>query len=217
MHHDNRSSHLVEAVGSQQHGNDILGVGFSWLKCADATAAQAPPMHTPDYKKLMTSNKKLVELSNNMIPPLVDLQIASLGSSFTNTFLRQCKAGVNAAIPDLADEQGNLNMQKLGAGRDNFRDAVENGLVWTVLHWSCFIVWPSDLSDLLQRTLNIVPKGEVSEIEVMLWVQAQANKQIAANGEANWPQIQHQASLSLPSCATWISSIVKVRDGEVQQ
>jgi hypothetical protein len=208
VHAENRSSHLVEAVGSQHHGHEILKAGFSWAKAADATASQAPPPGMHQYEQHMKANNALVQVSHGMIPPLKHMQIISLGSSFTNTFLRQCKGGVKSAVAELADDNGNLNMDVLGINREAFKTAVDKGLFWTIVHWSAFMVWPK-LADLIQRALNTSPKGEISEIEVMLWMNRKAKALTDAGASVDWVQVETEASSSLPSCSPWINEISK--------
>ena len=83
----NRSSMGVDPYGSQDHGDDILKVGYSKGKAADATCIQAPP---PPYdKELLDFNNQLEQQSKGTIPPLRLLKSVSVGGSHTNT----CVAG----------------------------------------------------------------------------------------------------------------------------
>ena len=82
-------------------------------------------------------NDTLAKLSDGFIPQIQQLEYLSVGATHTNTFLRACKANSKSAVPQLADETGHLNFEKLVAGRREFKDAVEHGLRWFVLHQDC--------------------------------------------------------------------------------
>ena len=133
VHPGNRSKLGVGGSEAHHHGAQILQAGFSWQKAADAAAVECPP---PPYdEEARTSNEAFVALSDGLIPPLEQLKLLSIGSGHTNTFLRAVKAGCRSAVPKLANAAGKLDLEALSVGRASFRDAVEKGLRWFVLHW----------------------------------------------------------------------------------
>ena len=64
------------------------------------------PPPPPFDQDEVDSNTRLVELSMGVIPPLRSLKLLSLGSSHTNTGLRQIKAGVVSVVDRLKDSDG---------------------------------------------------------------------------------------------------------------
>ena len=98
VHPGNRSSLGVSGHDAQHLGFKILSVGWSWAKCADATAVQAPP--TPLDKQVRLYNEELVALSDGLLPPLKVLQALTIGGGHTNCFLRQVQAGVRCILPE---------------------------------------------------------------------------------------------------------------------
>ena len=121
-------------------------------KAADATCVGCPP--PPHDTELIEFNETLEEQAKGTIPPLKILKTVSVGGSHTNTFMRQVKGEVKCLLDEPAaiepDENGNLSYAKLTAGRPDFKDAVDNGMYWTVLHWGVPFAWPK-LIDLIQK------------------------------------------------------------------
>ena len=77
---------------------------------------------------------------------MTELKYVSVGGSHTNTFVRQVNGGVRAVVEVLkgmADSDGNLSADRLKVGRPQFKDALENGMRWFVLHWGCVFAWPN--------------------------------------------------------------------------
>ena len=101
------------------------------------------------------------------------MRILSIGGAHTNSWLRAVKAGCRSAVPGRADEHGNLNAEQLSVSRPAFKEALEKGLKWTVLHWQVPYVWP-ELLPLVQAALNVQAHGDITEVEVMLGMHRQA-------------------------------------------
>ena len=201
VHPSNRNSFGAGGSEAHVHGDQILQVGFSWKKASDATAAETPPH--PFNAEAAAFNDKLVRLSQGLIPPLQMMRILSIGGAHTNAWLRAVKAGCRSAVPGRADEHGNLNAEQLSVGRPAFKEAVEKGLKWTVLHWQVPYVWP-ELLPLVQAALNVQAHGAITEVEVMLGMHADAALAEAAGKQPDWKAVQKAAAQNLPSCASYI-------------
>jgi hypothetical protein len=206
VHRKNRSTHGVGASESQCHGKDILLEGFSWKKASDATAVEKPP--PPFDKDDVAFNDALVEKSMNLIPPLITLEIESVGGSHTNTFLRQVKHGIQALVPSLADANGFLNREELCLNRHHFKEAVDKGLFWFVMHWAVDFVWP-DLLGFIQNTLNTVSRGGQSETEMMLFMSAEARYALSKGQEPSWDAIVAAAKASMPTCSPYMGTLAQ--------
>ena len=202
VHPLDRSGTLVGGSESHHHGAGILAIGFSWKKASDVTAIQSPP--SPQDQEFIAVNKMLVSINSGLIPPLVALRLLSIGGGHTNTFLRAVKAGCRSAVPKLADESGCLSADKLCAGRQSFRDAVEHGLRWFVLHHDCAAVWPN-LIHFVQSVLNTDTREYQSEVEIMLAMHMQQQAAFTAGREPDWSEIQKSVCFSMPPCAKWIA------------
>jgi hypothetical protein len=164
-----------------------------------------PPPHDEEAR---TANEGFVALSDGLIPPLEQLKLLSIGSGHTNAFLRAVKAGCRSAVPKLANAAGKLDLEALSVGRASFRDAVEKGLRWFVLHWQVPMVWP-DLVHFVQSALNTVARNEQSEVEVMLDIQEMVRASLRAGKDPDWVAIQTSATFSMPPCSPYISTIVE--------
>ena len=202
VHHENRSKHGVVAADAHKHGEQIVIVGFSFRKAADATAVE----HDEKDIIQVTFNRSLVQLSDNMIPELTQLKIVSIGASHTNVFLRALRARSRTCIPSLQDASGKLDTDAISArppAGAALRDAYENGLHWLVLHRDVGKVWPT-LIDTVQKALNTETAGGQSELEVMLSMHNMMVQAIAAKTKPDWQQIAKAASFSMPSCQPYI-------------
>ena len=204
VHPDNRSKLGVSGAEAHHHGQDILQEGFSWKKASDAAAFESPP--EPHNQHAKEANDKFVDVSHGYIPPLKQLKLLSVGGGHTNTFLRAVKAGVKSAVDKLADTEGNLSAEKLCVDRPAFRDAINKGLHWFVMHWQCQFVW-KDLPQFVQAALNTQSRGAQTEVEIMLSMHMACEHALANKENPDWQKIQEQACFSLPPCASYISSV----------
>ena len=200
VHPLNRFKFGVGGTESMHHGADILDMGFSWKKCADVTAVEAPP--APKDEEAVAFNNSLVELSQGSIPKLKLMRLLSIGGGHTNTFLRQCLGGVVCIVKKYADSLGRLNADVLCVGRPELQEALEEGLKWNTLHWECPFVWPG-LVPLAQDVLNTHARIEPSEVEGMLAMFHMAHTSLQNKSEPNWKNIQDTAVLSLPSWSSY--------------
>jgi len=205
VHPSNRSHLGVGGSEAHWHGAQVLQAGFSWAKAADATAIEAPP--PPHDNEAVAANAKYVSLSDGLIPPLSQMKLLSIGGGHTNVFLRSVKAGTRSAVDKLADASGKLNLEHLAVGRPAFREAVEHGLKWFVLHWQAPEVWP-ELVHFAQSALNTVARNEQGELEVMLELHRLWRLDVESHREPNWQKIQETACLSMPPCTQYIGSLV---------
>ena len=143
------------------------------------------------------------------------MRILSIGGAHTNSWLRAVKAGCRSAVPRRADEHGNLNAEQLSVSRPAFKEALEKGLKWTVLHWQAPYVWP-ELLPLVQAALNVQAHGDITEVEVMLGMHRQAAEAEQAAKQPDWKAVQKAAAQNLPTCASYIdvlASYVKKNSG----
>ena len=204
IHESNRSKLGVGGSEAHYHGADILKIGFSWRKSSDATAFECPPApHDAEAKQV---NESWVQLSGGLIPPLTQMRLLSVGGGHTNSFLRAVQAGCKSAVPHLADANGNLNAEELGVNRPAFREAVQKGLKWYVMHWQCAFAWPK-LPSFIQSALNTEARGMQSEVEIMLHMHEQMQDSLANGKDPDWKAIQAAAGNSLPPCAPYISTL----------
>ena len=204
IHESNRSKLGVGGSEAHYHGFDILKIGFSWRKSSDATAFECPPApHDAEAKRV---NESWVQLSGGLIPPLTQMRLLSVGGGHTNSFLRAVQAGCKSAVPDIADASGNLNAEELGVNRPAFREAVQKGLKWYVVHWQCAFAWPK-LPSFIQSALNTEARGMQSEVEIMLHMHEQMQDSLAHGKDPDWKAIQAAAGNSLPPCAPYISTL----------
>ena len=96
-----------------------------------------------------------------------------------------------------------MNAEQLSVNRPAFKEALEKGLKWTVLHWQAPHVWP-ELLPLVQAALNVQAHGKITEVEVMLGMHRQAAKAEIAGFEPDWKAVQKAAAQNLPTCAMYV-------------
>ena len=204
VHPRNRSGAGFGGSESQVHGGECLRAGFSFKKAADATAFQTPP--TPWDHEAVEFNDKQCTMSGGLVPKLDKLDLISVGTTHTNTFLRQVRARVKSVVPELADETGCLNLDVLGRNRPKFVQAVNEGLKWNIIHWAAPFVWPS-LPDLIQKALNTDARGQQGEVEIMLSMHEDMDRMLATAGTVDWSKIESNAKASLPPCSSYMGAV----------
>ena len=132
--------------------------------------------------------------------------------------MRAVLAGCITPIPELQNEHGRLSVGHLCVGRSAFKEALDKGLRWLILHWQCQTVWPK-LGQFVQQALNTEARGVQTEIEVMLSMHEGYSQAVQSNEEPDWDGIQKAACFSLPPCATYadaLASYVKMNAGGLQ-
>lgn len=199
VHPLNRSKLGVGGSESHHHGDKILQAGWSWRKCSDATCVE----HDPTDEQAVKDNELFVSLSGGYIPPLAQLKYLSIGGGHTNTFLRAVKAGCKSAVDRLCDSDGKLNSAELTVNRSGFKDAIDNGMRWLVLHKRCPDVWPN-IVHFAQSALNTHANSQQNELEVMLDMQGKMSASLKRGLQPDWVAIKASATHSLPPCASYI-------------
>ena len=106
-------------------------------------------------------NSETVALSNGLLPPLSAIKALSVGGAHTNSFLRACRASCKTPIETLQDNGGRLDVARLSAQDANFADAVQDGLMWTMIDGLVASTWPA-IVDLAQQALNAKAAQEPS-------------------------------------------------------
>ena len=150
IHSRNRGRYGIDIVGCHQHGEQILAQGFSFKKAADATCVEVGGCVSPEDDAI---NKDTVALSNGLLPPLTALKALSVGGAHTNSFLRAARALCKTPVKQLQDQDGCIDLAALTAKDQNFKDAVEHGLIWTQIDAKVAEMWPS-IVDIAQQALN---------------------------------------------------------------
>ena len=115
-HKSNRSGKGVGTIQSHSHGYDIVQQGFSWHKASDAVAVE--DVGCPVQKAFI---EMLTSLSDGMFPSLLHIIALSISASHTNAWLRSVKAGCKSGCPDMADTNGNLNMEEICLNRPELK------------------------------------------------------------------------------------------------
>ena len=205
-HPSNRSSLGLGATEAHVHGAQILKTGWSWRKAADAAAIEAPPDGSDDWYHVDGINVMYAQLADGLLPPLVQLKLLSIGGGHTNAFLRAVKGGCKTPVTKLADASGHLNKEELCVGRAAFKEAVELGMKWFIIHCHAPTVWPG-LVRFAQAALNTDAKNEQSEVEVMLDMANLMRSALTNQSEPNWKQIEETACFSMPPCSPYIGSL----------
>ena len=201
----NRSKLGVGGSESHIHGHAILKAGWSWKKSSDATCSQVPP--EPWLEEFKEYNDGLVNVSNGFVPQLKTLQFVSCGGSHTNTFLRAVRTNCPTPVKELQDSAGNLDKAALCANRPEFKQAVEEGMHWFILHWQCRYVWPG-IIDLIAQALNTEARGDQTEVEVMLRLHELAQSlPRGVKGEVDWPLCLSHVRRSLPACGAYADEL----------
>ena len=198
----NRGGLGVAAGDAQKHLLDMSGLGFTW----DKLEAYCKQLDQFDPTPEEAFNKKQVQLSKGLIPPLALLEAVSLGGSHTNVGFRQAKGRVRSLHKKLAGPDGNLDPDRLVLGRPEMGDAMANGLKWTKFHWQVDDAWPG-FSQFVQKALNVEAKSMRGEAEIFLemWELAVAG----GLEHVAWGEIEELVAKALSPCSGYIPAMSK--------
>lgn len=203
---ENRERHGASGAKAQVHGDEVVRAGYASHK--EDAQGQEP---LPDMKDLLAANAEFASFSGGLIPDLdVPVEIQAWGATHTNIFLHQVAKGAPCIITDrkspLYSESGHLEKARICLDRPELEDAVENGMLWTKYHWSVRSAWPS-LPSFAQRALNTVAKGDITELETMLLMQASAAAQAQKGQDINWDAVEEEAKAAIPACKAYIPEV----------
>ena len=207
VHPVNRSTFGVGGSESQHLGFGIRSVGFSWAKCAGATATQTPP--GPLSAPAKDYNDMSIDMSDGAIPPLRLLRCLTIGGGHANVWLRQCNGKAKCILgkdSEYSDHARNLCPEKLSIGRPAFAEALKAGLKYRMIHWQGPYIWPG-LVEFAQSALNTEVRQGQPELEILMVMQQLANATTNRGESISWPTIEEQACKSMPPCKPWISSL----------
>ena len=188
VHSKNRGGLGVSGSDAQIHGLELKKAGFV-LELTNPVAVQKDP--EDDYE--LNWNLKQIEMSKGLLPGMMMLLALSIGTSHTNVWCRQVKAGVRSLFPDLGNVGGKLDAEVLTHGKPDFKQAVFHEMKWLVLHHQIEQAFPG-LIDFVQKALNVTAQNQRSESEVMrdMWTIAEAMED-----NVDWSIVEDSAERSL--------------------
>jgi len=207
VHPANRYGQGVQP--SEVHGlmEDIINLGWSWAKVAQATCIEVPagPLHG-EYERF---NQDLAAGSDGQLAPVQPgaLRYLSLSAGHTNQGLRAAHFGVKSESTQLADN-GHMCWRKIQSRDPEMGKAISEGLNWTTLARQVEEAFPG-LVGMLQEALNAsdqVHRSE-SELEVTLKIHQLAMSQVRSKGEVDWPAVVAAAGRSKPQCSSDIPQL----------
>ena len=153
----------------------------------------------------MLFNSKLVAASNGLLAKLDGGErVCSVGCGHTAALCRAANGQCKSLSPALADDNGNLDANRLKKDPE-LKLMLEDGWEWWVVHADAELAWPM-LPDLFQRALNAfnsVP-SKASELEVSCGV-AEFASLSSARGDAvvDWDKCVAAATAGAPACSPY--------------
>jgi hypothetical protein len=173
--------------------DDIAFVGFSWSECSHALCVEIEPgdQSVHKFNAMLCNGVDLAPVPEN------SLKFASLSCGHTNFGLRAIAAGVPSSTPWLS-ENGRMSLDKLRKRDQEYADAVDHGLHWTVLKAVVRSKYP-DILPLLQAAKNV--GGHVA----LHSMAAEAQK---LGHDANWVAIKRAVLRSRPPFADSVDEMV---------
>ena len=111
----NRKGLGVQGVDAQVHGEQVRTVGFV-KRLAEETSVGVQKNPHDDWE--IKWNEDQQSRSKGLIPKLAPVVLCfSIGTSHTTVWVRMLISGVRAAVKSLADESGNLDVQRITGGK----------------------------------------------------------------------------------------------------
>ena len=161
----NRSGALANPAVAHWLGAKIAQQGFAFSK-TNPVAIEAPVDDVTSYNAAVAANQRLCAISKGKCPPLEELKYLSVGAGHTNIFLRALRAKAPTLSKKLADDNGNVDTERLLNGQPELKEAVEQGLRWMVISRKVGAAAPEILK-FAQRALNTDAREAVHETEVL--------------------------------------------------
>ena len=189
---------------------DIFSVGFDW---SQPQPVAVELVNSAEIAEVTAFNEKLVMLSatdkHTSLAPVEPgtVKFASLSSTHTNMALRLFAA----SMPHLGDEallvDGKLSLHQLRSLDENYGEAADKGLVWTIVSNSVMVAYPT-LAHLIQQAFNTSSQLQRKEGELQLfrrllktW-QVETSKTAKATASAvSFHDVRGQILRSKPACA----------------
>ena len=196
----NRKGLGVQGVDAQVHGEQVHTVGFV-RRLAEETSVGVQKNPHDDWE--IKWNEDQQSRSKGLIPKLAPVVLCfSIGTSHTTVWVRMLISGVRAAVKSLADESGNLDVQRITGGKPALKDAMTKGWKWFVVHFQLEQAVPGIL-DWIQTNLNIKAAAERGEVEVMssMWQQA------ITMDPLDWKVVQATQNKTLAPCTRYTPAL----------
>ena len=205
----NRSKLGLNAFEAHRTGKKVVDIGFSMEELRGAVCIEMDPDSSKNADQI-AFNVKLVKLSDGMLAAIDGGEkYLSVGGGHMVAFLRAIIECCKTSEPTLADEQGNLNKQKLL--RDPIlRQILEKGYTWLVISWKvsrdC-----QEFADFAQRALNATNSiaSECSELEVMSGISEFADFQRKDKTDPDWDKCSAAAISGNPRSAPYVKVLTE--------
>ena len=187
--------------GHQVHrvGGNVQRIGASRAELRQATCVELPAC--PDRKhKALGFNEKMIQMNNGRLAVLSGQErYMSLSCSHFVAFCRAVQGACESEIPELSTN-GHLSSGRLS---ESFRDIVDNGWEWLVLHREVDEKVP-ELASFVQLTLNAAQgvAHAPSELEIMMHLVERVGALQQGAGSAQWETIVAEAASVLPEAPT---------------
>lgn len=114
-------------------------------------------------------DKRLSDLSGGRLPPLKECRYEALGGNHLSMALRSFK-GAPHTVSDQANliaQSGKIDLARVTMGQPMLAEAIQEGLVWHVLHRKIHVHLP-ELLPYVQQALNYDVREGLGEVEMIL-------------------------------------------------
>ena len=138
VHQANRGGLGLDRFNVHKCGANILRVGAHMNKLAAAVAIELAP-NGAQHNANVKFNKMLASKSEGMIPPLTGAEkFLTLGCGHTAAFCKQAAVGGHTPEGSLADEAGNISMDRLSKD-PILMQMISKGWDWVIVQWLSLI------------------------------------------------------------------------------
>ena len=183
-HPANRGGYGCSGMMVHSLGADIVQMGWS-----NEAIAHALCVEDDDSAKVVKETRSLIESSPGLAPvPAEHIKYGSLSCTHTNQFLNAVNYGIASDEESLTVE-GRISKSKLEEDA-KLKEALEKGLLWTVLSKQVEALYGQEVLDLLSHARNRTGAAQVKdgEIQVLLKVQKMVSR-FSMVGQVDWESI----------------------------
>ncbi|CAK0817738.1 unnamed protein product, partial [Prorocentrum cordatum] len=174
----------------------IWGAGWSYSKTVDAVCFELPP--DPAFE--VQFNLDLAQSAAGMLPAVdvANCRVSAVGCTRAVHALGAVNESCNSFLTDLCVD-GRLSREKVLAVCPQIQDALDNGLMWTVIRHEVHTAFPL-LADFVQEGLNAVHGAErqKTQIQALMAIHSKAVQNYKRTGSYRWSAIAKQMERSNP-------------------
>ena len=208
-HPENRGGLMLSPHNVHRNAARIHSGGADKKQLTNALCIEMAPHADPRRASQIAANRELCDRSGGLLcPPTGEERFLTLGCGHTAAFCKLADRGGPTTEAVLADENGNIDLQRIFKN-EQFKSMIVDGWSWEVVSHEVDTMFPS-FAKLAQRALNVSNHvaNPMSELEAALLLSVMSQDSAAKHSDWKKFGIEQLKSLGLP-CAPYAGAIME--------